>query len=149
VQRRMVISYRRFGTTYGSHLQGSRKPRGNSCYIGRPIAQTVNGRPVTLDTLARSPDIVGGIYGEQSGSATGLSFEFCSFSLPVSFRQSSILFLISKLPLSEGRACCILRGDDSDSTYLRCSIMAWTRLRCLERTREGRRLYGVTFTYFR
>jgi len=28
--------------------------------------------------------------------------------------------------------CCILRGDDSDRTYLRCcSIRAWTRLRCL------------------
>jgi len=26
-QRRMVISYRRFGTTYRSHRQGSRNPR--------------------------------------------------------------------------------------------------------------------------
>jgi hypothetical protein len=26
-QRRVVIIYRRFGTTYGSHLQGSRSPK--------------------------------------------------------------------------------------------------------------------------
>jgi hypothetical protein len=95
------------------------------------MAQAVNGRPVNLDIPARSPGSADWIYGELISSAIGLSFEHCSFALPVSFRQSSILFLILKLPLSEGRACCILREDDSDRMYLRCcSIRAWTRLRC-------------------
>ena len=145
MQRRVVISYRRFGTTYRSQLQGSRKPRGknvsfrrNSCYIGRVMAQAVNGRPVTLDIPARSRDNTDGIYGEQSVTAISLTFDYCSFSLPVSFRQSSIIFLVLKLPLSEARACCVLRGDDYDRPYLGfCSIRAWTRLRCLEGTRES------------
>jgi len=44
---------------------------------------------------------------------------------------------------------CILRGDDSDRTYLRCSIRAWIRLLCLEVARERRRIYGVTSTDFK
>ena len=44
----------------------------------------------------------------------------------------------------------ILRGDDSDRTYLRrCSIRAWIRLRCLEEARERRRQNGVTSSHFK
>jgi len=114
------------------------------------MAQAVNGRPVTLDIPARSRDNTDGIYGEQSVTAISLTFDYCSFSLPVSFRQSSIIFLVLKLPLSEARACCVLRGDDYDRPYLGfCSIRAWTRLRCLEGTRESWRLCIVTSTDFR
>ena len=61
ILRRMVITYRRFGTTYRFHLQGSRKPRRknvsfrrNSCYISRAMVQAFNGRSVTLNIPARS-----------------------------------------------------------------------------------------------
>ena len=48
--------------------------RRNSCYIGRPMAGAVNGRPVTLDSPARSLGSADGNYGEQSGSATRFVF---------------------------------------------------------------------------